>query len=83
MWSIDQSIAGKSLSPSVRTNCHCGGDNGHESTVKIAQAGFPIVYAIIGGNPCYFKKVDSKLIEIGGEAAHEKRQMTTNGIESR
>ena len=32
-----------------------------ESTVKIAQAGLPIVYAIIGGNPRYFKKVDSGL----------------------
>ena len=31
---------------------------GHvESTVKIAQAGLPIVYAIIGGNPSYFKKL--------------------------
>ena len=41
-----------------------------ESTVKIAQAGLPIVYAIIGGNPRYFKKLIQAYREIGSEAGY-------------
>lgn len=42
---------------------------GHvESTIKIAQAGLPIVYAIIGGNPKYYKKLIQAYREIGSAA---------------
>ncbi|VKM58582.1 coenzyme F420-dependent N5,N10-methylene tetrahydromethanopterin reductase-like protein [Streptococcus pneumoniae] len=49
---------------------------GHvESTVKIAQAGLPIVYAIIGGNPRYFKKLIQAYREIGSEAVHADKDL--------
>ena len=49
---------------------------GHvESTVKIAQAGLPIVYAIIGGNPRYFKKLIQAYCEIGSEAGHASQEL--------
>ena len=49
---------------------------GHvESTVKIAQAGLPIVYAIIGGNPRYFKKLIQAYREIGSEAGHASQEL--------
>ncbi|HEU9870738.1 TPA: LLM class flavin-dependent oxidoreductase [Streptococcus pneumoniae] len=49
---------------------------GHvESTVKIAQAGLPIVYAIIGGNPRYFKKLIQAYREIGSEAGHADKDL--------
>ena len=49
---------------------------GHvESTVKIAQAGLPIVYAIIGGNPRYFKKLIQAYREIGSEAGHTSHEL--------
>lgn len=41
-----------------------------ESTIKIAQAGLPIVYAIIGGNPLYFKRLIQAYKEIGSDAGH-------------
>ncbi|MBP2622949.1 LLM class flavin-dependent oxidoreductase [Streptococcus oricebi] len=41
---------------------------GHvESTIKIAQMGLPIVYAIIGGNPKYFKGLVDAYRKIGRE----------------
>ncbi|HFI5631369.1 coenzyme F420-dependent N5,N10-methylene tetrahydromethanopterin reductase-like protein [Streptococcus pneumoniae] len=46
-----------------------------ESTVKIAQAGLPIVYAIIGGNPRYFKKLIQAYREIGSEAVHADKDL--------
>ncbi len=49
---------------------------GHvESTVKIAQAGLPIVYAIIGGNPRYFKKLIQAYREIGSEAGYASQEL--------
>mgnify|MGYP001017503325 FL=1 len=49
---------------------------GHvESTVKIAQAGLPIVYAIIGGNPRYFKKLIQAYREIGSEAGYASHEL--------
>lgn len=46
---------------------------GHvESTIKIAKAGLPIVYAIIGGNPNYFKKLIEAYRELGQEAGFNK-----------
>lgn len=49
---------------------------GHvESTVKIAQAGLPIVYAIIGGNPPYFKKLIQVYREIGSEVGHASHEL--------
>ena len=49
---------------------------GHvESTVKIAQAGLPIVYAIIGGNPRYFKKLIQAYREIGSESGHADKDL--------
>lgn len=46
-----------------------------ESTVKIAQAGLPIVYAIIGGNPRYFKKLIQAYREIGSEAGYASQEL--------
>ena len=46
-----------------------------ESTVKIAQAGLPIVYAIIGGNPRYFKKLIQAYREIGSEAGYDSHEL--------
>ena len=46
-----------------------------ESTVKIAQAGLPIVYAIIGGNPRYFKKLIQAYREIGREAGYTSHEL--------
>ena len=46
-----------------------------ESTVKIAQAGLPIVYAIIGGNPRYFKKLIQAYREIGRDAGHAEKDL--------
>lgn len=49
---------------------------GHvESTIKIAQAGLPIVYAIIGGNPKYFQKLIQAYREIGSEAGFVADQL--------
>ena len=49
---------------------------GHvESTVKIARAGLPIVYAIIGGNPRYFKKLIQAYREIGRDAGHADKDL--------
>ncbi len=46
-----------------------------ESTVKIAQAGLPIVYAIIGGNPRYFKKLIQAYREIGRDIGHAEKNL--------
>lgn len=49
---------------------------GHpESTVKIAQAGLPIVYAIIGGNPAYFKPLIEAYRKIGLESGHAEQDL--------
>lgn len=75
---LTQTISGKGVYPRpvqgelplwVATGGHV------ESTVKIAQAGFPIVYAIIGGNPCYFKKLIQAYREIGREAGYADKDL--------
>ena len=75
---LTQSIAGKEVYPRpvqdklplwVATGGHV------ESTVKIAQAGLPIVYAIIGGNPRYFKKLIQAYRKIGSEAGHAEKDL--------
>ena len=70
---LTQTISGKEVYPRPVQNklplwIATGGHV--ELTVKIAQAGLPIVYAIIGGNPRYFKKLIQAYREIG-----EKRVM--------
>ena len=62
----------RSLSRPVQDKLPMGSDrwSSVESTVKIARAGLPIVYAIIGGNPRYFKKLIQSYREIGSEADH-------------
>ena len=75
---LTQSIAGKEVYPRpvqdklplwVATGGHV------ESTVKIARAGLPIVYAIIGGNPHYFKKLIQAYREIGSESGHADKDL--------
>lgn len=75
---LTQTIAGKEVYPRpvqdklplwIATGGHV------ESTVKIAQAGLPIVYAIIGGNPRYFKKLIQAYREIGSEAVHADKDL--------
>lgn len=75
---LTQSIAGKEVYPRpvqdklplwVATGGHV------ESTVKIARAGLPIVYAIIGGNPRYFKKLIQAYREIGRDAGHADKDL--------
>ena len=71
---LTQSIAGKEVYPrpvqgKLPLWVATGGNV--ESTVKIAHAGLPIVYAIIGGNPRYFKKLIQAYREIGSEAGHD------------
>ena len=75
---LTQSIAGKEVYPRpvqgklplwVATGGHV------ESTVKIARAGLPIVYAIIGGNPRYFKKLIQAYREIGRETGHAEKDL--------
>ncbi|HEU3751997.1 coenzyme F420-dependent N5,N10-methylene tetrahydromethanopterin reductase-like protein [Streptococcus pneumoniae] len=75
---LTQTIAGKEVYPRpvqdklplwIATGGHV------ESTVKIAQAGLPIVYAIIGGNPRYFKKLIQAYREIGSEAGHADKDL--------
>ena len=39
------------------------------------QAGLPIVYAIIGGNPRYFKKLIQAYREIGSEAGYASQEL--------
>ena len=75
---LTQTISGKEVYPRpvqdklplwVATGGHV------ELTVKIAQAGLPIVYAIIGGNPRYFKKLIQAYREIGSEAGHTSHEL--------
>ena len=75
---LTQTISGKEVYPRpvqdklplwIATGGHV------ESTVKIAQAGLPIVYAIIGGNPRYFKKLIQAYREIGSEAGHASHEL--------
>lgn len=75
---LSQTISGKEVYPRpvqdklplwIATGGHV------ESTVKIAQAGIPIVYAIIGGNPRYFKKLIQAYREIGSEAGHASQEL--------
>lgn len=75
---LTQTIAGKEVYPRpvqdklplwIATGGHV------VSTVKIAQAGLPIVYAIIGGNPRYFKKLIQAYREIGSEAGHADKDL--------
>ncbi|VPE99767.1 coenzyme F420-dependent N5,N10-methylene tetrahydromethanopterin reductase-like protein [Streptococcus pneumoniae] len=75
---LTQTIAGKEVYPRpVQDKLPlCIATDGHvESTVKIAQAGLPIVYAIIGGNPRYFKKLIQAYREIGSEAGHADKDL--------
>lgn len=75
---LTQTIAGKEVYPRpVQDKLPLWtATGGHvESTVKIAQAGLPIVYAIIGGNPRYFKKLIQAYREIGSEAGHADKDL--------
>ncbi|MGT2963818.1 LLM class flavin-dependent oxidoreductase [Streptococcus acidominimus] len=47
-----------------------------ESTQKIAALGLPIVYAIIGGNPRYFKSLIDMYRKIGRLKGHDESKMT-------
>ncbi|MBF0776621.1 luciferase [Streptococcus azizii] len=47
-----------------------------ESTQKIASQGLPIVYAIIGGNPRYFKPLIDMYRKIGRLKGHDESKMT-------
>ena len=75
---LTQTISGKEVYPRpvqdklplwIATGGHV------ESTVKIAQAGLPIVYAIIGGNPRYFKQLIQAYREIGSEAGYTSQEL--------
>lgn len=46
-----------------------------ESTIKIAQKGLPITYAIIGGNPLGFKPLIDAYREIGHRLGHDHNKM--------
>lgn len=46
-----------------------------ESTIKIAQQGLPITYAIIGGNPLAFKPLIDAYREIGSRMGHNLEKM--------
>lgn len=46
-----------------------------ESTIKIAQKGLPIAYAIIGGSSEYFKKLIAVYHQIGKEAGYTNEQL--------
>lgn len=46
-----------------------------ESTVKIAKLGLPIVYAVIGGNPLYFKRLTEVYRQIAQREGHSPEQM--------
>lgn len=46
-----------------------------ESTVKIAQQGLPIAYAIIGGNPRAFRQLVQAYKQIGRQAGHPESQL--------
>ncbi|GGE35202.1 LLM class flavin-dependent oxidoreductase [Streptococcus himalayensis] len=46
------------------------------STQKIAELGLPIVYAIIGGNPRYFKPLVEMYRKIGRLKGHDRTKMT-------
>ena len=75
---LTQTISGKEVYPRPVQNklplwIATGGHV--ELTVKIAQTGLPIVYAIIGGNPRYFKKLIQAYREIGSEAGHASHEL--------
>ena len=75
---LTQTISGKEVYPRpVQGNLPLWiATGGHvESTVKIAQAGLPIVYAIIGRNPRYYKKLIQAYREIGSEAGHASHEL--------
>ncbi|MEY8463175.1 LLM class flavin-dependent oxidoreductase [Streptococcus merionis] len=46
-----------------------------ESTIKIAQHGLPIVYAIIGGNPLYFKRLIDAYHQVAENEGHDQKKM--------
>lgn len=46
-----------------------------ESTIKIAQKGLPIVYAIIGGNPLGFKRLIDLYKKVGKQAGHNEDKL--------
>ncbi|MGT2785578.1 LLM class flavin-dependent oxidoreductase [Streptococcus merionis] len=46
-----------------------------ESTIKIAQKGLPIVYAIIGGNPLYFKRLIDAYHQVAENEGHDQKKM--------
>lgn len=46
-----------------------------ESTIKIAQQGLPIAYAIIGGNPLGFKRLIEAYREIGEKSGQDMSKM--------
>lgn len=46
-----------------------------ESTIKIAQKGLPIAYAIIGGNPLAFERLTKAYRQIGEQFGHHKNDL--------
>ena len=75
---LTQSIAGKEVYPrpvQEKLPLWVATGGNVESTIKIARAGLPIVYAIIGGNPRYFKKLIQAYREIGSEAGHADKDL--------
>ncbi|MDQ0222333.1 LLM class flavin-dependent oxidoreductase [Streptococcus moroccensis] len=72
---LAQTVAGKDVYPrSVQETLPIWVATGGnvESTIKIAQLGLPIVYAIIGGNPMYFKRLINAYHQVGEQAGHKK-----------
>ena len=78
-WTHTQSLPGREVYPRavqdkglpiwVATGGHV------ESTIKIAQMGLPIVYAIIGGNPKHFKALIEAYRRIGSENGFSEDQL--------
>lgn len=46
-----------------------------DSTIKIAEQGLPIAYAIIGGNPLAFQRLIQAYREIGRQNGHDPKQL--------
>lgn len=46
-----------------------------DSTIKIAQFGLPIAYAIIGGNPLHFKRLIHAYRHIAEQEGHDRSKM--------
>lgn len=57
---------------------HVGTGGNPQSTAHIAQLGLPIVYAIIGGDPKYFKRLVDLYFDIATKNGHDKRQLSVS-----